>query len=116
MPAGFAFFGVNIVNVLPFILGAYLYSKYKKKDFAEYIPLAFNLGALGPVFSVIAFHLQVDYKFALPIATLCCMLIGFFIPSLAEKCFKFHQGYTMYQCRIHNRLGWNTCIFFIRYF
>jgi len=96
MPAGFAFFGVNIVNVLPFILGAYLYSKYKKKDFAEYIPLAFNLGALGPVFSVIAFHLQVDYKFALPIATLCCMLIGFFIPSLAEKCFKFHQGYTMY--------------------
>lgn len=96
MPAGFAFFGMDILNVLPFILGVFLYSKYKERDFSAYIPIAFHLGALGPVFNVIAFHMDLPLYVSLPLATLCCVFIGFFTPPLAENCFSFHKGYTMY--------------------
>src|SRR5690625_1979058 len=38
--SGFAFFGKNIVNIWPIILGVYLYTLYQKKDFGENIPIA----------------------------------------------------------------------------
>lgn len=96
LPTGFAFFGVNFLNILPFIGGVYFYCKYKKKNFDNYISIAFNLGSLGPVFSVVAFHLGINIYFSLVLALVTCIFIGFIAPPLADICLKFHQGFTLH--------------------
>ncbi|HHT25315.1 MAG TPA: DUF1576 domain-containing protein [Clostridiaceae bacterium] len=96
MPVGFAFFGMNILNILPFILGVYLYAKRQKQSFSDYIINAYNFGSLGPIVSFIALHSGLPLYFSIPLAIMCGTMIGFFGVPFAANCFKLHQGFTLY--------------------
>ena len=48
---GFAFFGKNILNIWPIMIGVYLYSKYKKEPFSKYILAALLSTTLAPTVS-----------------------------------------------------------------
>ena len=48
---GFAFFGINLLNILPFILGTFVYSLLKKQPFTKFINFAMFSTALAPLVS-----------------------------------------------------------------
>ncbi|HHU53481.1 MAG TPA: DUF1576 domain-containing protein [Clostridiaceae bacterium] len=96
MPVGFAFFGMNILNILPFVLGVYLYAARQKEPFGKYITNAFNFGSLGPIMSFLALHSGLQLYLSIPLAIVCGTIIGFFGVPFAASCFKLHQGYTLY--------------------
>ncbi|NLJ71155.1 MAG: DUF1576 domain-containing protein [Clostridiaceae bacterium] len=96
MPVGFAFFGMNILNILPFILGVYFYARRQKQLFSNYITNAFNFGSLGPIVSFIALHSGLPFYFSIPLAIMCGTLIGFFGVPFAASCSKLHRGFTLY--------------------
>ncbi|MGI6579535.1 MAG: DUF1576 domain-containing protein [Saccharofermentanales bacterium] len=96
MPVGFAFFGMNVLNVLPFYLGVYIYAKRHKQPFSKYITNAFNFGCMGPIVSFIGLHSGLPYYFSVPLAIVYGALIGFFGITFAANCSKLHRGYTLY--------------------
>jgi hypothetical protein len=90
-----AFFGTNIINVIPIILGVYFYSLRLKKAFSLYSTLSLFSCAMAPLVSYIMFV----HGFSLLAATAAYavgILIGFVTVPLAEAFIRFHQGYTLF--------------------
>ena len=52
---GFSFLGKNIFNIWPIIFGVYLFSRYQKEPFLNYILVALLGTSLSPVVSQISF-------------------------------------------------------------
>ena len=48
---GFCSYGMNVINVLPFFLGVFVYSKLKREPFAKFINFAMFCTALAPLVS-----------------------------------------------------------------
>jgi len=92
--AGFALFGKNPVNILPFLFGSWLYAKIKKHPLSRYTNAALFSTALAPIVSD-AMHHQYEnpvFNFIFPI--LIGGFIGFIIIPLSERSFAVHIGYS----------------------
>ena len=53
---GFSFFGKNLLNIWPIIIGVYLYSKYQKEPFLNYSLVALLSTTLAPAVSQLSFR------------------------------------------------------------
>jgi hypothetical protein len=93
---GFAFFGKNIVNIWPIIIGVWLYSKYQKEPFLNFILIALLGTTLSPSVSQLHFTGQLQPWAAIVIGILIGIGIGFILPPVASFCMKVHQGYNLY--------------------
>lgn len=93
---GFAFFGTNLLNSMPIILGTYLYAKLNREDFALFVMQAFLATTLGPLLSTLAFVLDISYFLSIPLAFVLGLFVGFIIPALSPATLRYHQGYTLY--------------------
>lgn len=96
LTAGFAFFGKNILNIWPVILGVWLYSKYKKESFINYILIAVLGTTLSPAVSQLSFQNIFPINIGVLIGVIIGIFIGFILPPLASSCIKIHQGYNLY--------------------
>ncbi|WP_027633113.1 DUF1576 domain-containing protein [Clostridium hydrogeniformans] len=94
--AGFSFFGKNIFNIWPIILGVWLHSKYQKEPFLNYILLSLLGTALSPIVSEFAFIGIFPPLLGIIIGCLFGVFTGFILPPLATHCIKLHQGYNLY--------------------
>lgn len=94
--AGFSFFGKNIVNIWPIIIGVWLHSKYQKEPFLNYILIALLGTALSPIVSEFAFIGIFSPLVGFIIGCLLGIFTGFILPPLAANCIKLHQGYNLY--------------------
>lgn len=92
----FALFGKNIYNFAAIILGAYLYSKYKKERFGNYLVIALFGTALAPLVSLVSFGFGFSPILGLLLGNLCGILAGFMLVPLAYKLKDFHMGYNLY--------------------
>ncbi|MFV0440663.1 MAG: DUF1576 domain-containing protein [Lachnospirales bacterium] len=94
---GFGFFGKNVINILPIILGGYLYSVNKKEPFSRYSLVTLLSTTLAPAVSSVG-HLFV-YK-GMPVAIITAtsvgILIGFVMPSISSNAMKAHSGFNLY--------------------
>lgn len=91
--SGFAFFGKNIVNILPIIAGGYLYSLFRKEPFSKYVSASMRATALAPAVTFFALH----STFAcIPLGIAVGLLIGFIMPSLAAYTYKLQNGMNLY--------------------
>ena len=94
--AGFAFFGKNLLNMLPLILGVWLFAKYNKQPFSNYIIAALLVSTISPVISEITF-LGV---FSRPVEVVMGITMGFFMgfifPVMSAEMLKVHSGYDLY--------------------
>ena len=90
--SGFALFGKNPLNILPIILGVYIYSRIKREPFKAYIVVAMFGTALGPFVS------QAIFGSGLPLAVgyAAGIVIGFVLPPLAPHLLHNHQGLNLY--------------------
>ena len=93
---GFAFFGKNPFNILPIILGVYLYDRFFSHQPMQSLiaPLLFGT-TLGPVVSQIAFGFGSGWKW-LVLGISIGIICGIIIAALMRHIYTFHMGYNLY--------------------
>jgi hypothetical protein len=94
--AGFSFFGKNLANVWPVMIGVYAYSVYKKENFSKHVYTALFGTAISPMLTSIALGLPFSLPINILIAALAGVAIGFFFAPAAAELVKFHQGFDLY--------------------
>ncbi len=94
---GFAFFGNNLANILPIILGGFLYAKLHRESFARYSLVTILSTTLSPVVSSIA-YLYADKNIAvgLFLAIIAGIVIGLTMPQISNYAMKAHSGFNLY--------------------
>lgn len=93
---GFSFFGKNLFNTIPIVLGVYMYAQFAKRPFSEFA-LHFMFGtALSPLVSEVSFNLGLPLFWGLCLGVLSGMLAGFVIVPLSKHFFSFHNGLSLY--------------------
>lgn len=93
---GFGMFGKNILNVWPIILGTYIYTKVKKRDFKDYLVIASLGTALAPTVSQFSFFPGVHPISGIIMGTFVGILIGFILPPISKNAAKLHSGFSLY--------------------
>ncbi len=94
---GFAFFGKNIFNISPIILGGYLHSKVRKEHFARYSLVTILSTTLAPtVSSVMYLFLDTNIVLGVFLAIITGIIIGFTVPQISNYTMKAHSGFNLY--------------------
>ena len=93
--SGHAFFGTHIVNMIPLMLGVFLYSHWIHQSFRYHTVVALFSASLSPVISYILFHHGIS-TYSVIIAIVAGLALGFIAVPLSEHFVAFHQGFTLY--------------------
>lgn len=93
---GFSFFGKNIVNSVPLMLGVYLYVKLKKLKLANYMHIVCFVTGLSPIVSLFMFSLGFKLSTGIVLGIIVGILVGLIIIPLSSSMLKFHDGYSLY--------------------
>lgn len=93
---GYAFWGKNPVNILPILLGSYLYAKLHRARLGRYIYTALFGTCLSPLVTEMVFMLPFVWGVNLLIAVATGILIGFVLPSLSMHTASMHMGYNLF--------------------
>lgn len=96
---GFSFFGMNLLNIWPCMLGTWLYTRAAREPFAAQVNVAVFSTALSPFVSEILFRYpafagQIVPRVLLGVAM--GALAGFLMPILCRHSPNLHKGYTLY--------------------
>jgi len=94
--AGFAFFGKNIYNSIPIILGVFLYSQLAGIPFRNVVLSATFGTCLGPAVSQITFAYGFPLYLSIPAGYLLGIFIGVIMQPLASRFVSFHNGFCLY--------------------
>lgn len=93
---GFAFFGKNILNIWPVLLGVALFAKAQGVPVRNYALVALFGTTLAPLVSAVAFASHLEGMTAWVIGGLLGVWVGFVLPPLASHMLRFHDGYNIY--------------------
>lgn len=92
---GFAFFGKNLLNIWPIMIGTYLYSKKKGQPFRNYIIIALMSTSLAPAVNQIFLLVEGPTVSALALSLATGIGIGFIMPPIASHCVRMHEGFIL---------------------
>ncbi len=93
---GFSFFGKNLFNSIPIILGVALFAKLARRPMKTYLVQATFGTALGPLVSEITFNLGLPPLPAVLLGAGAGVLTGLVLPPLSEHFVRFHKGFSLY--------------------
>lgn len=95
---GYAFFGMNSLNVLPLILGTWAFSRFKGEPFGNYVNLALFTCSLSPLTSEALFPRYHDYSLliGIPLALLLGLLVSFVFDAFMKHTAGMHKGYSLF--------------------
>lgn len=94
MMAGFSLLGKNLLNILPVLLGGWLYAKFQGEPFSKYIYQTLFSTCLSPLVSFWLVHLPSGWCWAAMLGS--GIAIGFFVPAVAGYTVRIHQGFDLY--------------------
>ncbi|MGN9163630.1 DUF1576 domain-containing protein [Clostridium sulfidigenes] len=94
--SGFSLFGKNILNIWPIIFGIWLYSRFQKEPFSNYIVTALFGTTLSPALIQLIGTTTIPLYLSVMIGILISIVIGFLLTPLASACMRIHQGYSLY--------------------
>ncbi len=94
--AGFSFFGKNLFNSIPIMVGVMLYARLVQVPFNRYLLPALFGTALGPVSSEIAFNLGLAPILGITLGIVAGIVAGVALPPLSAHFLRFHQGFNLY--------------------
>jgi hypothetical protein len=89
---GFALFGKTPANILPVIIGVFVYTRIKRESLRTYIMVAMFGTALGPLVSMMTTGLGLPLFWGVGAG----ILVGFVLPALAPHLLHNHQGHNLY--------------------
>ncbi|MCL1863963.1 MAG: DUF1576 domain-containing protein [Defluviitaleaceae bacterium] len=93
---GIGFFGKNLINMPPIILGGFLYAKYAKMPYGVSVLRAVLATCLAPAVTQFAFIIDIPVTISTTIGVFVGIGIGFLINPLAVHKFDAHKGYNLY--------------------
>ena len=95
---GFSFFGINLLNMWPCILGALLYAVVKKEKFSTVTNVALFATSLAPFVSEGMWRYPISDVFVIKLlfGVLLGVICGFMMPILCKHSPNLHKGYTLY--------------------
>ncbi|MGL5066398.1 MAG: DUF1576 domain-containing protein [Sarcina sp.] len=111
---GFSFLGKNIFNIIPVIIGVYLFSRYQKEPFLNYILVALLGTSLAPVVSQFSFGSVLPVNISIIIGILLGVILGFILPPIASYSIKVHNGYNLYNIGFASGLVATLLMSFLR--
>ena len=93
----FAFFGKNILNILPIWIGFYAYTKMKGTNLSQYTGTFLFSTGLAPVTSFMMFGIPgLSLSISIPLGIVAGVIAGWLTPMVVSIVGKFHQGYNLY--------------------
>ena len=98
----FSFFGINVMNIWPCILGTWLYSRLDRVPFASQVNTALFASSLSPFVSEMLWRypllsgLPAEHLLRVLAALLTGGLAGFLMPILCRHSPNLHKGYSLY--------------------
>ena len=101
LTVGYCSYGINLLTILPFILGTFVYSLIKRQPFAKFINFAMFSTALAPLISEVLFRYPAtEVHGVTPLGVLLAIVIGIVVgvsmPALCAQSQAFHKGYDLY--------------------
>ena len=98
---GFCTFGMNVVNILPFLLAGFIYAKVRKQSLASVANGALFASALAPFISELIFrypNLETSGFSVIGLigAIVLAIAIMFVMPALCAHAPNFHKGFDLY--------------------
>lgn len=93
---GYSFFGNNMLNVFPFLLGSYLYAHVNRIEKTSIIVPAFYATSLGPIISYLLFASDLPLTTRIVFSFSLGLIQGYFVPLLSKQFLRLHEGYTLY--------------------
>lgn len=93
---GFSFFGKNVLNIWPIIIGVFLYSKYQKEPFLNYSLVALLSTTLAPAVSQLSFTNRFSTFYGIILGYSIGIFTGFILAPISSHCVKAHNGYNLY--------------------
>lgn len=91
--SGFALFGKNIFNIWPFVLGSFLYARFKGEPFAKHCNIGLLSSCLGPIVSFLCWSGgPVQFVLGLSLG----VVIGFVICPLSASTLQILKGLNLY--------------------
>lgn len=96
MSAGFAFFGINPVNLIPILTGTWIYSLLKKESFGNYVHVGIWAGCAGPVVQYLFHHAGFSGPVNAVLGIAGGILAGIMVPACAQATARGHQGMNLY--------------------
>ena len=94
MMAGFSLLGKNCLNILPVLLGGWLYARFQGERFSKYVYQTLFSTCLSPLVSFWLVHLPPVWRWLAMLVSGVC--IGFFMPPIAGYTVRIHQGFDLY--------------------
>lgn len=92
---GFALFGKNPINVLPIIIGTWLYAKVHKAPMNRFIYTALFGSCLSPLVTEMGYLLPFSAALNFILAIAIGIFVGFILPPLAMHTASMHMGYNL---------------------
>jgi len=93
---GFSFFGKNLYNTFPIVLGVLLYAKAVKHPFRQYILHSMFGTALSPLVSEFTFNLGLPIPIGILLGITGGVIAGFLLVPLSSQVLKFTQGCSLF--------------------
>ena len=102
------FYGLNLVNMVPPMLGFFVYCRVHRLRFRDNLDWAMFITSFAPFFSELLFRYPVALDLPLSIGAfhinlvsvgLCCILavfVGFVLPAILPGTSKLHRGFNLY--------------------
>ncbi|SFB86421.1 Protein of unknown function [Alkalibacterium subtropicum] len=94
--AAFSFFGKNLYNSTPIVVGAFAYAKITEVPTERSLLAALFGTALGPLVSEISFNIGLSLPEGIFFGYIAGLIAGFVIPSLAKHFVGFTKGFSVY--------------------
>lgn len=94
--AGFSLFGKNPVNILPMLLGTWLYARFHHANMNRYIYTALFASCLAPIVTELIYLLPFSPAVNLGIAVIVGIFSGFVLPPLSVHTASMHMGYNLF--------------------
>ena len=94
--AGYALWGKNLVNIVPILLGTWIYAKMHRVHFGRYIYTALFGTALAPFVTEMVYLLPFSLPVNLVLAAVSGILIGYLLPPLSVHAVSMHMGYNLF--------------------
>lgn len=92
----FGFWGKNPVNILPILVGVFLYAKIHKVSLGRYLYTALFGACLGPMVTEVMYKLPFSFEIRLIMTILIGILIGLMLPPLSAHTVSMHMGYNLF--------------------
>ena len=93
---GFAFFGKNVYNIWPILVGVFVHTRVQQIPFRNSLLIALFGTTLAPLVSYFSFAAGLPAVTAIVLGAVLGGVVGFVLPPLASHMLRFHDGFSLY--------------------